>query len=442
MKIKNLIIGFGKGGKTLANKFLKMGEEVVVIEKSEKMYGGTCINIGCIPSKSLIISSNKKSDFKRSIEIKNTLVTKLRVANYNKLTSINPNVVINGTAKFISDKVIEVTKPDGSKQKIEAQRIFINTGSVPFIPPIKGINTSKNCITSTQLMELEVKPKTLVIVGAGYISIEFAQAFANFGTKVIILETGERFLPREDNDISHEIKKDMANLGIEILTGIKINEVSDKEDKTKITIINGSETEITADKVLIATGRRPNTKDLGLENTKLEVLPNGGIKTNERLETNVEGVWAIGDVRGAEQFTYTSLDDYRIINNHLFEDKTRKLDDRYPLPYSVFITPQLSHVGMYEKDAITKEVDYKLFKSKVENFVMPKVKMDTRGLFKCIVDSKTNLILGATLYSDSSHELINLISLAIKANLPYTTIRDNIFTHPTMSENLNDLFEE
>lgn len=441
-KVKNLIIGFGKGGKTLAKTLAAKGEQVVVVERSNKMYGGTCINIACLPSKRLVIESTRGTDFTQAVDGKNEMTAFLRDKNYHMLADEDTVTVLDGQARFVSDHVVEVTKENGQKIQLEGERIFINTGAKPVVLPIKGLKESKNVLDSTEAMDETKLPKELVILGAGYIGLEFAGMFARYGSKVTVLDIHDKFIPREDDDISEMVFKDMTEAGVSFELGVSVKEIRDEGDRVEVVYEkDGKEVTLKADKILAATGRKPRTSELGLENTDIKVDDRGAIVVDDQLHTSVDNVWAIGDVKGGLQFTYISLDDFRIIKDELFGEGKRKVSDRINVPYSVFIEPPLSKVGLNEKEAKAKGVEYKLFKLPVAAIPKARVLKDTRGLFKVLVDPKTELILGATIYAQESHELINLVSLAINAKLPYTMLRDQIYTHPTMSEALNDVLK-
>lgn len=437
-EIKNIIIGFGKGGKTLAKFLASKNEEVLVIEKSNQMYGGTCINIACLPSKRLIIEAANGVAFTDAINSKNEMTSFLRNANYHMLADEKTVTVLDGTAKFLSDHEIEVTKNDGTKEKYSGKRIFINTGAIPNYASIPGLAESNKVINSTEAMDQIQMPKKLTIIGSGYIGLEFASMFANYGTQVTMLDVHNDLLPREDNDVSQMIKQDLENTGIIFELGVKIIRI---EDDTVFYEKDGQNLSIKSDRILAATGRKPNTQNLGLENTNIELTDNGAIKVNDHLMTTAQNVWAIGDVKGGPQFTYISLDDYRIIKDQLFGDGKRVINDRINIPYSVFITPALSQVGLNEKQAKKQGINYELKKLPVAAIPKARVAKDTRGLFKALVDPTTNQILGATLYGIESYELINQISMAMKAKIPANVLRDQIYTHPTMSEAFNDLFK-
>ncbi len=440
--IKNIIIGFGKGGKTLAKFLAQKGEEVLVIEKSNKMYGGTCINIACLPSKRLIIEAANGVSYVDAVNGKNEMTAQLREKNYHMLADEKTITVLDGKAHFIADHEIEVELPNGKKAQYKGDRIFINTGAVPVMLPIPGLKESKYILDSTQAMDEKKMPKNLTIIGAGYIGLEFASMFAKYGSKVTVLDHNKEFLVREDEDISNAVRKDMEDAGIKFEFGADIEKITDEKTDAKVTYqINGKTKAINADRILVATGRKPNTENLGLENTAIETTDRGAIKVDDFLRTTVDNVWAIGDVKGGLQFTYISLDDFRIIKDQLFGTGARMVSDRKVIPYSVFISPALSQVGLNEKQANKLGKEYKLFKLPVTAIPKAKVAKDNRGLFKALVDPETEKILGATLYGIESYELINMISLAMKAHLSYTVLRDQIYTHPTMSEAFNDLFK-
>lgn len=441
-EFKNIIIGFGKGGKTLAKNLAAKGESVLVIEKSKKMYGGTCINIACLPSKNLIINAQRGIKFEDAVKQKNEMTTALRNKNYHMVADKETATVLDGTAKFVGNHTIEIVLDSGEKTKIKGERIFINTGATPIIPQVKGLKESKYILDSTAAMDQNSLPNELVILGAGYIGMEFASMFARYGAKVTVLDTNEKFLKREDDDISEMLFNDLSQDGIEFKLGAKVVEVKDLSDKVDIIYeINGKKQTVKADKLLVATGRKPVTEGLGLENTDIELDEHGAIKVDDYLRTTAENVWAIGDVKGGPQFTYISLDDFRIIFDQLYGKGERKVSDRNIIPYSVFITPALSRVGLNEVEAKNKGIEYKLFKLAATSIPKAKVIGNTRGMYKILVDPDTEEILGATIYGEESYEVINLIALAMKAKLPYTMLRDQIYTHPTMSEALNDVLK-
>ena len=442
-EFKNIVIGFGKGGKTLAKNLAAKGESVLVVEKSKKMYGGTCINIACLPSKNMIINAQRGINFEDAVKEKDEMTTVLRNKNYHMVADEETATVLDGTAKFIDNHTIEIVLASGERTYVKGERIFINTGATPIIPQVKGLKESKYILDSTAAMDQNSLPNELVILGAGYIGMEFASMFARYGAKVTVLDTNEKFLKREDEDISEMIFNDLSQDGIEFNLGVKVVEVKDLSDKVEIIYeINGKKQTVKADKLLVATGRKPVTEGLGLENTDIELDERGAIKVDDYLRTTAENVWAIGDVKGGPQFTYISLDDFRIIFDQLYGKGKRKVSDRNLVPYSVFITPALSRVGLNEVEAKNSKIEYKLFKLAATSIPKAKVIGNTRGMYKILVDPDTEEILGATIYGEESYEVINLIALAMKAKLPYTMLRDQIYTHPTMTEALNDVLKD
>ncbi len=445
-----IIIGFGKGGKTLAAALGTAGKSTILIEKSEQMYGGTCINVGCIPTKFLVHKAQEarqKNDFHTKEEIYEKAVTEelaltemLRKKNLIKAEGV-PNVhVITGTARFLSSYRIEVNTKQGM-EVLEGKQIFINTGSVPNIPNIEGIKDNPYVVTSEALLKQKKLPQKLVIIGGGYIGVEFASIYADFGSKVTVIQNGERFLPREDKDISDAVFESLKKRGVEILTAAEIRSVSAEDGKALVTIVKDDKiSSIEADTVLAATGRRPNTMELGLENAGVALNARGGVQTNEHLQTTVPGIYAMGDVIGGLQFTYISLDDYRIVRSAVLGDGSYTTKERGAVPYSVFLNPPFSRVGMSEEEAKAKGFSVKPVKLPAAAIPKAMVLEQTEGLLKAVIDAKTGLILGAHLFCEESHEIINIVKMAMDANLPYTVLRDMIFTHPTMGEALNDLF--
>ena len=451
-KYDAVIIGFGKGGKTLAGFLAGKGQNVALVEKSDKMYGGTCINVGCIPSKKLVNSTkvlkdkglssieDKEKFYAESIENKNTLIGALRGKNYEMLASKENITVYDGTGSFVSKNVVNVEK-NGENIQIEGEKIFINTGAATIIPNIKGVKESNYVYTSTSIMELKELPKKLTIVGAGYIGLEFASMYSEFGSEVTVIDMGDRLMPREDEEIAERVKAILEAKGIKFLLKSKIEEISDRNDKgyVKISGENG-ESEVESDAILVAIGRKPNTEGLNLEAAGVKTDERGAVAVDETLKTTADNIWAMGDVKGGLQFTYISLDDFRIIRDNVYGNGSRTINDRNVIPYSVFINPPLSRVGMTEKEAVEK--GYEVKTGRLEAMAIPKGKIEgvTDGLLKTVVDAKTDKILGCTLLCNTSHEMINIVAAAIKAEQKYTFLKDMIFTHPTMSEALNDLF--
>ena len=329
-KVDNLIIGFGKAGKTLANYLGSKGEKTILVEKSPVMYGGTCINVGCIPSKFLATCADRREFselddaeyYKKSMLNKKALISKLNKANYDKLAS-NPNVEIIDALASFKDEHTVILKAGADVQEIYAQRIFINTGAEPFVPNIEGLKIGGRIHTSETLMNLEEFPRTLVIFGSGFIGLEFAATYAKFGTKVTIIDRGQKLLPREDEDIASEVFESYKALGIDFVFDAEIQMLEETEEAVKVSYsVKGESMHMNADAFLVATGRRANIEELDLEKANVEVSSRGTINVNKYLQTNKEHIFALGDVNGGPQFTYVSLDDYRIVKSYL-EDNGR-----------------------------------------------------------------------------------------------------------------------
>lgn len=431
-KFDLIVIGFGKAGKTLAAKMAIMGKKVALIEKNNEMFGGTCINIGCIPTKALIQAIENGQSFEKALNHKNTVVTRLREKN--KLMILNHHVtLIEGHARFIGNKEIEIN----NEIKISADTIVINTGSSPIIPSIEGINETRNIVDSSGIQNLNSKPKTLGIIGAGVIGLEFANLYSNLGTKVVVFENSNQILSRYEPEIASLAQKYMEEDGIQFVFNSKIEKVNNHNDKV---ILKTDSKIFEFDIVLHATGRKANIENLGLENTDIKTNDRNFIIVDEFCETSVKGVYAVGDVNGISKFTYTSLDDFRIVFSKLISKSDYTLNNRKNIATSIFINPVLSQVGLTEKEAQEKGYQYKTNSLFVSNMPRAHVDNNLKGMFKVLVDSTTNQILGATLFSKNSHEIINIIKMAMDNRIPYTYLKNQLFTHPTMSENLNDVF--
>lgn len=449
-----IIIGFGKGGKTLAAEFAKRGQKVAIIERSDKMYGGTCINIGCIPTKTLVHQAKmasalkdatfeERSEFYRNaVSVKESVTSALRNKNYHNLAD-NPNVTVyTGIGSFVSADVVTV-RTATEKIRLTSKQIIINTGAETVIPPIEGVAGNPFVYTSTSIMELADLPRRLVIIGGGYIGLEFASMYASFGSQVTVLESYPELIAREDRDIAASVKETLEKKGIVFRMNAKVQSVNRVEDKAIVTFADSQTSEVfvlEADAVLLATGRRPNTKDLNLEVAGVEVDVRGAIIVDEYLKTTNPNIRAVGDVKGGLQFTYISLDDYRIVREDLFGDKERRTGDRNPVSYSVFIDPPLSRIGLNEEEARRQNRDIIVKKLPVMAIPRAKTLGETDGLLKAIIDKNTGKILGCVLFAPDSGEVINTVAVAMKTGQDYTFLRDFIFTHPSMSEALNDLF--
>ena len=439
MKFDKIIIGFGKAGKTLAVLAANKGEKVALIEKSPKMYGGTCINIACIPTKVLAVAASENLNFEEAIARKFDVVQRLNSKNYNMLADNKSITVFDGFGSFLDENTILV-ESNGEELKLSADKIIINTGAESFIPKISGIEEGlkdSKILTSTELLENREAIDKLAVIGGGFIGLEFASTLAKLGTKVTIFERGDKILADEDDSIQKVIFDFLVSQGINFEFNANIEAFENVENGI---LVQNNGKKLAFDKVLISTGRKPATAKLNLERAGIKTLENGGIWTNENLQTSNSKVWAVGDVRGKEQFTYASLDDFRILRSQFYGDGKYSLKNRVNLPNSIFLQVPFSKVGLTEKQALAEGFDIKV--KEIPAAAVPKLQLEfkTAGLLRAIVDLKTNKILGAALFCYNSPEVINIIKTAIDAGLDYTILRDQIFTHPTVAESLNDLF--
>lgn len=450
-----IIIGFGKAGKTLAAELSNRGWQVAVVERSSMMYGETCPNIACIPTKTLVHEAGiaallyhddypKQANlYKQAIGRKNRLTSFLRNNNYERLSK-RPNVTVyTGEGSFVSANIIKVALPEGDIE-LQGKEIFINTGSTPIIPAIDGIKESQKVYTSTTLLDLNVLPQHLIIVGGGYIGLEFASMYAEFGSKVTLLEGGNRFMPRNDQDIANSVKEVLEKKGIEIHLNARAQSIHDTNDGVTLTysdVSDGTPYFVDGDAILIATGRKPMIEGLNLQAAGIGVDAHGAIVVNDQLRTTVPHVWAMGDVKGGPQFTYLSLDDFRIIRDQLFGDKKRDIGDRDPVPYAVFIDPPLAHIGLTEEEALKRGYSFKVSRLPATSVVRSRTLKQTDGMLKAIVNDHSGKIMGCTLFCAEAPEIINIVAMAMKTGQHYTFLRDFIFTHPSMSEGLNELFD-
>lgn len=459
-KFDDIVFGGGKGGKSLAMALGPAGHKVALIERGQ--IGGTCINVACIPTKTMVASAKllEMADHASSfgvdlkpageslrgiIDRKNRVVKGMVDAHWKLFSSTENMELILGEGKFVGPKQIEVKLEDGSTRTLTADRIYINTGSKTALPAVPGLDDIPY-LTSTSVMQLERLPEHLVVVGGGYIALEFAQVFKRIGSKVTVLLRGERFLPREDADIASEIKKLLEEDGITFISNAKINKFSLNDGETAdglksvdITlstdegeqILNGSH-------VLLAIGRTPNTSSLNLEAAGVVTTDGGAIKVDEYLKTNVENVWAIGDCNGGPLFTHASWDDFRIIRDNVLHGAGRTTTDRL-MPYTLFIDPELGRVGLTEEQARKQGYDVAVAKIPAAKIPRAVTSGETRGVLKAVIDRKTDQILGCSLLCHNAGEIMSVVQMAMLGNLTYKTVANTIFTHPTMAESLNIL---
>ncbi|WP_373059598.1 FAD-containing oxidoreductase [Zunongwangia sp. H14] len=442
MKFDAIIIGSGQAGTPLAASLAKNGQKVAIIEKAK--FGGTCVNTGCTPTKSYIASARRafvsKNSSDHGVEISGDIKINLKQIKKRKEAIIEESrngiekmlednehiTVYRGKAKFKDPHHIEV-----GSETLSAEKIFLNTGARPRIP---SVFEKIPYYTNEGMLELEEIPEHLLIVGGGYIGLEFAQMFRRFGSKVSIIDHGSRLMKQEDQDISEAIREILEKEGINIYFNAAVSKAEATAKTAELTLkIEGSEEKITGTHVLVATGRIPNTDNLGLEMAGVKLNEKGYVKVNEQLQTNVPHIWALGDCNGEGAFTHTSFDDFQIVNDHLFGDSKLKLSHRYTC-YAAFTDPPLARVGMNEQ--IIKE---KGIKAKIASIPMSKVSRakemgETQGMMKIYIEASTGNILGASFLGTGADEYIHSIIDAMYAGAPYTTIRDAVHIHPTVSE--------
>jgi len=443
MKYDIIVIGFGKAGKTLAVKAATLGKKVALVERSPKMYGGTCINIGCIPTKRLItaakeakfVNSSVESEYYTlSVEKKDKLIAALNAKNYAMLNDKENIDVIDGVGSLEGKNIVMVTTPNGEKKLLEGEFIIINTGSKEAKAPFEIVNS--NIFSSKTLLDLKNLPKHIVIVGSGFIGIEFASMFASFGSKVSIVGRSS-LLKNEDDDIANSVKEALKVQGIEILEGCDIENLKDNALNFKQ---NGEQKSLKADAFLIALGRVANLDDLNLAAAGVELDEKGFIKTAPSLQTNVSNIYAVGDVRGGELFTYTSLDDFRIVFSQIFGDKKRTTQNRSIHANVLFTDTPLARVGVSAKEASKLGLNFKELKLSMAAVPGAKVLNHDVGMLKAIVEASSGEILGASFHCIYANELINEIAIAMNLKANANFFKNQIFTHPSISEALNDLF--
>src|SRR6266480_157548 len=350
--------------------------------------------------------------------------------------------VIRGQASFIDARTVKVEGSGNESLRLSAEKIFINTGAKPVIPPLGGVSRVPS-LDSTSIMELDALPKHLLIVGGGYIAIEFGQMFHRYGSQVTIIERGEQLLTREDSDVAEEVYKILREDGIDVRLKARASRVETNEQgQIQLTVSgDGAEATVKGSHLLIATGRRPNADHLNLDAAGVEMDEKGYVKVNERLETNVPGIYAIGDIKPGPAFTHISYDDFRIIQTNLLEKGNASIHERL-VPYTVFIDPQLGRIGLSETDARAQGRNIQVAKMPM-NYVARALEMDeSRGFMKAVVDAGTGQILGAAVLGIEGGEIMAILEVAMMGKVPYTVLRDGVFAHPTLAESLNNLFSQ
>ena len=447
-----LVVGFGKGGKTAAHVLTDAGRRVVLIEQSADMYGGTCPNVGCVPTKMLVHYSNARRHdddaqefFADSIAGVRDLTSAFRAGNFEALDGKDTATVITGAAHFVDPHTVAVGEGE-DRVTVTAPTILVNTGSEPVVPPIPGLAESSHLVSGTELTRTANLPERLTVIGGGYLGLEFASIYRHFGTHVTVLESAERLLPREDEDIAAAVAEILLGDGVDVITGARITRIEDTGATSTVHYEkDGGSHTVEASALLPATGRRPVTAGLRLDAAGVHTGPNGAVEVDEYLRTSQPHIFALGDVNGGPQFTYISLDDARIVLDQLMGDGKRTTADRVAVPHTLFVTPQLATVGLTEHEARAAGRNIKVSREKVADIIaMPRAYTveETRGVMKFIVDADTDLVLGAALLSIDAQEIINTVALAMRHDITATELRDSIYTHPSSTEAINEVFDK
>ena len=451
MKYDAIIIGSGQGGNPMAASLADHGWTVAIIEKGN--LGGTCINVGCTPTKTMVhraLVAHYARDAARwgvrthdvSVDLPTIVAQKNKIVQWKRdgqQTSINkrPNLhLYRGVAQFTGPHEIKV-----GDQLLQGERIFIDTGARASIPPIPGLDAI-SYLTNESIMELLEVPEHLIVLGGGYIGLEFGQMFSRFGSRVTIIHNAGQIIQREDPEVAAELQRALEAEGITFLLNADTTRVDKKDSGVVVTVEQpDGKSSITGSHLLVATGRRPNTDALALDKAGVETRPNGTIKVNGKLETNVPGIWALGDVKGGPAFTHISYNDFQIIYANLVEGKDLTVDNRI-VPYCAFTDPQLGGAGMTEKEARAK--GYKLKIGKVPMSVVARAyeRDETAGLMKIIVDASNDRILGACVLSGDGGETVQILYTLMLADLPYTLLKGAVYIHPTWAEGLFFLLDD
>lgn len=447
---KAIVIGAGQAGVPLARKLAEQGWRTCLIEKH--LVGGTCVNDGCTPTKAMIASASiahlarnaedlgihipsVEVDFERVIKRKSDIVSSFREGSERRIQQTENLTFIAGEASFVDAHHVEVECANGERRVLHGHVIFINTGGRPFIPDITGLSEVPY-YTSTTLLELRELPEHLVILGGGYIALEFAQMYRRFGSKVSILEQSERILKKEDADVATCIHEILTADGIEIYTETTVKLFQKHHDQVRVVL---EKDEVMASHMLVATGRIPNSEKLNLDKTKVVTDKRGHIQVNEKLETAEPHIYALGDVNGGPAFTHISYNDHLIVYKNIVEHQHLTTDDR-TLCFCMFTDPQLARVGFTEQEARKKGYTIGVAKLPMSHVARALETGRSSGFMKAVVDRSSGKILGATVIGAEGGEIMSLIQIAMKGNLSYQSLRDGVFAHPTYAESLNNLF--
>jgi pyruvate/2-oxoglutarate dehydrogenase complex dihydrolipoamide dehydrogenase (E3) component len=450
-----IVVGSGQAGTPLCRALAEAGMRTALVEREH--VGGTCVNEGCTPTKTMVASARvaylarRGADFgvrtgpvtvdlKRVRQRKRDIVNSFRNGSQARIEKTANLDLIFGTARFTGPKILLVRGKDGGERALTAERIFINAGTRTLRPALEGLE-GVPFLDNASIMELDAVPEHLLVLGGGYIGLEFGQMFRRFGSRVTLLQSAAQLLAREDADVAEEVAKILQQDGIDVLLKTRAQRVNLVKGRIQLEVSGGGQKKtIEGSHLLVAIGRTPNSDTLNLTAAGIETDAQGFIKTNNRLETNVVGVYALGDIKGGPAFTHISYDDFRIIRSNVIEKKNVTIDGRM-VPYVLFTDPQLGHVGLNEADA--RKLGRKIRVAKMPmNYVARALEMDeSRGFMKAIVDAETEQILGATVFAIEGGELMAVFQMAMMGKIPYTALREGIFAHPTLAESLNKLFE-
>jgi pyruvate/2-oxoglutarate dehydrogenase complex dihydrolipoamide dehydrogenase (E3) component len=448
-----IIIGSGQAGKPLSIALAKAGWRTALVERA--YVGGTCINYGCTPTKTMFNSGRVAYLARRATDYgvhvgpvtvnmaevrarKQKVVESFRNAGLRAIQRTNNLDLFTGDASFAHSHSVEV-RTSGETLSLTAEKIFINTGGRPATPDIEGL-AAIPYFDSTSVMELDTLPEHLLVLGGGYIGLEFGQMFRRYGSQVTIIQRGEQLLNREDPDVADEVARLLREDGVTVLLSSEATRVERTNGGLRLTVRTpDGERTLSGSHLLAAAGRTPNTETLNLAAAGVETDKHGFVKVNGRLETNVAGIYALGDVKGGPQFTHISYDDFRIIRANLIEGGNASVDDRL-VPYTVFIDPQLGRVGLSETEARSRGLRIRVAKLPMSHVARAIEMSETRGFMKAVVDADTNQILGCAVLGVEGGELMGMIEIAMMARLPYTVLKEAIFAHPTLAESLNNLF--
>jgi pyruvate/2-oxoglutarate dehydrogenase complex dihydrolipoamide dehydrogenase (E3) component len=450
-----IVIGAGQAGGPLSTALAQSGRKTAIIERVH--VGGTCINEGCTPTKTMVASARVAYLAKRAADYgihtgpisvdmsvvrkrKRDIVESFRSSSQRRIESTKGVDLLMGEARFIAPKVVEVHLNQGETLRLNANTIFINAGDRPSSPRIEGIE-SVSTLDSTSIMELDNVPEHLLVLGGGYVGLEFGQMFRRFGSRVTIIQRGAHLLAREDDDVADEVAKIMREDGIDVLLETSPTRAVRASNGNIELIVRtpAGERSLLGSHLLVATDRVPNTDWLNLEATGVQTDKYGFIKVNERLETSVEGIYALGDIKGGPAFTHISYDDFRIIRTNLLEHGNASIRDRL-VPYTIFIDPQLGRIGLSESEARATGRAIRVARMPM-NYVARALEVDeSRGFMKAIVDAGSGQILGCAVLGIEGGEIMAMLEIAMMGKLPYTVLRDAVFAHPTLAESLNNLF--